>query len=400
LIYRRRVSFGLDLLAEASELSGDAPCRTATVTLECAPDALSPAHSSLREKVLEHAFLVDLCRTLWKQGRRDFEVLRAEVDRGGYDVVVECAGTVRHIQLKSSHREAKTSEVAIQTALALKPSGCVLWLLYDPLTLDLGPFLWFGGEPGERLRDLGTKVARHSKGNKDGYKAERQALRVVDRRNFRTLGTMEEVATKLFGDLNSIAREPGSGPYPWAESGAFKSEVLGALPSRPRAHVGALAPRATGAIAPTPRHEVTQLELLRAHLRAQAAPQGPGWLTRVREGDFQAIPSTLEWSNAALFAHLIDGYRLCEEAGLGDPSAYEALKFQEAQRLGKWVGSALELWVSLFLESRADRFQGGYPRGDERQLDALCRDLRASLVAEAGGREQGRAASHPRGAAS
>ena len=95
------------------------------------------------------------------------------------------------------------------------------------------------------------------------------------------------------------------------------------------------------------------------------------------------LPPTLAWKNAAQFAHLIDGYALCEEAGLGDPFEYEGIKRDESQRVGRWTGSALELWLCLFLEYRQDRFQGGWPRGDEPQLDALCRDLRAHLFQEA-----------------
>ena len=128
-------------------------------------------------------------------------------------------------------------------------------------------------------------------------------------------------------------------------------------------------------------------ELLLRHLRQQASesplsPNAAPWLRHVQAGDFAAIPPTLAWDNAAEFGHLIDGYALCEEAGLGDPSEYECTKRHESKRLGRWTGSALELWVCLFLEYRQDRFQGGWPRGDEAQLDALCRDLRARLVAE------------------
>ena len=47
------------------------------------------AHSSAREKVLEHLFVGELLRCLWRRGIRNMEVLRAEVDMGGYDLVVE-----------------------------------------------------------------------------------------------------------------------------------------------------------------------------------------------------------------------------------------------------------------------------------------------------------------------
>jgi hypothetical protein len=65
----------------------------------------SSAHSfdsSLREQALVHIFLGQLLAFMWRNGGRDIEVLKSEVDRGGYDVVLESNGIIRHIQLKSS----------------------------------------------------------------------------------------------------------------------------------------------------------------------------------------------------------------------------------------------------------------------------------------------------------
>jgi hypothetical protein len=75
--------------------------------------------SSLREKIIEHAFVADLLRELWLRGRRDIEMLRAEVDRAGYDIVLHCNGVLRHVQLKSSHRAAATSKVDAKLALGV-----------------------------------------------------------------------------------------------------------------------------------------------------------------------------------------------------------------------------------------------------------------------------------------
>jgi len=155
--------------------------------------------SSLREKVIEHVFVGDLLRLLWTKGALDVEVLRAEVDRGGYDLVLECNRVLRHVQFKSSHRGAKTSEVSVNLKLADKPSGCVIWVLFDQDTLQLGPFLWFGGAPGKTMPPVGDKVARHTKADAFGRKAERPNLRVVARRRFIPLATMEDVVTALFG---------------------------------------------------------------------------------------------------------------------------------------------------------------------------------------------------------
>jgi hypothetical protein len=156
--------------------------------------------SGIREKLIEHLFVGDLLRCLWRQGIRDIEVLRAEVDRAGYDLVLEAGGILRHIQVKTSYRGAKTARVGINTGLATKPGGCVIWIWFDPDTMDLGPFLWFGGEPGKPLPPLGDRVGKHSKGDSTGNKAARPKIRLIVKGQFSTLSSMAEVAQALFGN--------------------------------------------------------------------------------------------------------------------------------------------------------------------------------------------------------
>ncbi len=158
--------------------------------------------SGLREKVIEHLFVGDLLRCLWRKGVRDIEVLRAEVDRAGYDLVLEVGGVMRHVQFKASYRGAKTANVGIHTDLARKPGGCVIWIWFDPDTMDLGPLLWFGGEPGQPLPPLGERLGRHTKGDRTGKKAERPKIRVIGKGQFAALATMDDVAEVLFGCLN------------------------------------------------------------------------------------------------------------------------------------------------------------------------------------------------------
>lgn len=164
-----------------------------------AATAVAPEHSSALEKLLEHLFVGDLLRCLWAIGIRDMEVLRGEVDRGGYDVVLEANGVLRYLQLKASHATGKAKEVKINTNLARKPGGCVIWMRYDPATLALGPFLWFGGKPHEALPSLGDRVGRHSKANSLGVKAERPNIRRLARNQFRELSNMDAVVHALFG---------------------------------------------------------------------------------------------------------------------------------------------------------------------------------------------------------
>src|SRR4030088_3357867 len=96
--------------------------------------------SSLREQALGHVFLGQLLTFMWQSGARDIEVLKSEVDRGGYDVVLESNGIIRHVQLKSSFRGSKVREVDISTKLLHKPGGCILWLEFDSDNLTIERF--------------------------------------------------------------------------------------------------------------------------------------------------------------------------------------------------------------------------------------------------------------------
>jgi hypothetical protein len=165
-------------------------------------DALDRSHflqSSLREKLLEHVFIGELLRCLWRQGRRDIEVLRAEIDASGYDLVLECNRVLRYVQFKSSHRGAATRDVNVHLNLARKPGGCVIWILFDADKLELGPFLWLGARGGQALPPLGERIARHAKGDSTGIKAPRPNLRVVGKNTFKPLQNIEALVEELFG---------------------------------------------------------------------------------------------------------------------------------------------------------------------------------------------------------
>jgi hypothetical protein len=157
-------------------------------------------YSSLREQILEHIFISEVLKAMWRMGYRDMEVLRSEVDNAGYDLVLAHRGIIRHVQLKASYVDARTAHQTVHMALAEKPGGCVIWLRFDPETLALGPFLWFGGRPGEPLPDIGSMpVARHAKGDAKGVKKERPNLRRVSRASFSQFDTMKQLIVELFG---------------------------------------------------------------------------------------------------------------------------------------------------------------------------------------------------------
>ena len=153
--------------------------------------------SQFCEKLIEHLFVGELLKRSWEGGDCSIEISKPEVDRAGYDLIAECNGHIRHIQLKASYRGAKTAKQKVR--LAEKPSGCVVWVYYDPGSFELGPFLYFGGRPGEKLPSLETsKTARHTKGNAQGTKAERPNHRDINKGKFTRIESIQGLWCQLF----------------------------------------------------------------------------------------------------------------------------------------------------------------------------------------------------------
>jgi hypothetical protein len=156
-------------------------------------------NSSYREKLVEHLFVGELLKLSWLNDKCSLEVASPEVDNAGYDLIAEAHGVLRHIQLKASFIGARASGQKVHTKLADKPCGCVIWIYFDDATMELGPFLYFGGRAGERLPDISDcKVAKHTKGNKDGVKAERPNIRVLPKGRFVTYDSIETLYAHLF----------------------------------------------------------------------------------------------------------------------------------------------------------------------------------------------------------
>lgn len=155
--------------------------------------------SSYREKVVEHLFVGELLRYLWAIRDEAVDILKPEVDNGGYDIVVTHRATVRHIQLKASLLNGSAVSQNINASLGDHPSGCIVWILIDE-NLNFQGFLWFGSKPGEPLPDLSErKQAKHTRGNAQGVKPVRTNTKVVPRSAFERVGSIAELAERLFG---------------------------------------------------------------------------------------------------------------------------------------------------------------------------------------------------------
>jgi hypothetical protein len=158
-------------------------------------------YSRYREMLIEHLFAGEVMRHLWLSGVVRIEVLKPQVDDGGYDLVLEAGGVVRHVQLKATHIGSTTQSVKVHLGLEKKPSGCVVWVQFDENTMKLGPFLYFGNEPGSAIPSLTAfKTAKHTKGNAQGVKAERPNLKVIPKSRFQKLDSVEELVKHLFGN--------------------------------------------------------------------------------------------------------------------------------------------------------------------------------------------------------
>jgi hypothetical protein len=150
--------------------------------------------------MLEHLLVGELLRHLWRTGVHA-ELLKPNVDDGGYDVVIEANKCMRHIQLKASYSGSKTARQNVRLELGDKPSGCVIWMVFDPKTLDFESFRWLGGPPRHRLPCIAKHpVAKHAKGDATGTKKHRPHVRVVPRGAFDVVKTIPELVSRLFGD--------------------------------------------------------------------------------------------------------------------------------------------------------------------------------------------------------
>lgn len=166
--------------------------------------------SGFFEQLIEHAFVSEILQEVYYGYGQVVEVLRSELDASGYDLVLECNGTMRHVQLKTSRPDGRTAVQKVHLKLAEKPGGCVVWIMRheDPETRRMRlSYRYFGGEPSERLPSLDQfKLAKHSKGDAFGEKKERPAIRVIPKSSFRVIETTSELVGVLFGLRNTSDR--------------------------------------------------------------------------------------------------------------------------------------------------------------------------------------------------
>lgn len=149
--------------------------------------------SATVEKLMEHIFLSEVLQECWFKRRQVVEVLRAEVDAAGYDLVLQAGESVRHVQLKASRRDAKTSRQTINRKLSTREGGCVVWITYD-VDDDRGRvelrYRWWDS----RTKQLPITVGRNPHTGK-----ERPNTAVLKRSDFDPVDDTTTLVERLFG---------------------------------------------------------------------------------------------------------------------------------------------------------------------------------------------------------
>ena len=158
-------------------------------------------------------------RWLWPSASRASDHIRASSVRAPRPLRLTTARRarvsargLRYVQLNSSHLMANTRKQTVNIGLSNKPRGCVVWIKFDQDTLELGPFLWFGGSPTENLPPFGDRPARHTRRNRTGTRSLRENLREVSEGKFAKLPTMSDLVTKLFGSVTSASQSAKEEP--------------------------------------------------------------------------------------------------------------------------------------------------------------------------------------------
>ena len=158
------------------------------------------AYSQLRESITTHAFLAEIGTEIWRRSHFDAEILRAEFDAGGHDLVISANGVTRHIQLKTIILSGKRASWGTSRRLADQPSGCVVVLHIDEDNLQIRQYGLFAGPPGHPLPNItGFRATRHTKADATGHKAVRQGRWEVPKSKFQIFDDVRGLYDALFG---------------------------------------------------------------------------------------------------------------------------------------------------------------------------------------------------------
>lgn len=154
------------------------------------------------EKLVEHRFISDMMTyCLYKKGIT-LEIIHAEIDTNGYDLILSYKNINRYIQLKTSEEDSTTSSQKINLLIIEKENPCIIWIIrrYDNNINDFRfKYLYWGANRNEPLPDIGKyKIAKHTKANSLGIKKQCKNTKIIPKGDFIEINSIEELFDKLF----------------------------------------------------------------------------------------------------------------------------------------------------------------------------------------------------------
>ena len=165
-------------------------------------------HSTFREKLIEHLLVGELLKQSWAKGDCSIEISRPEVDRAGYDLIAECKGHVRHIQLKGAYLGSKAAYQKVQ----LNPGGKALGLrcvgfFRSGLPSNSGRFCFSAGNPERNCQfSIPSRPRSTPRGMRKGSRLKGPTTASSTRANSR-----ESIRSRVSGITSSAIPDPAGG---------------------------------------------------------------------------------------------------------------------------------------------------------------------------------------------
>lgn len=154
-------------------------------------------NSHYAENLFEHVFIAEVLQECAFVRKQRVEVLRAEVDESGYDLVLSLGKVTRHIQLKASAKGGSTKSVTVNDALQEHIGGCVVWMLWTEGEDHRCEFAYrFFGHTFNvsEAKPLPAKTAKHQR-----TKEPKPKMRVITPGQFESVSTTRGLVELLFG---------------------------------------------------------------------------------------------------------------------------------------------------------------------------------------------------------
>jgi hypothetical protein len=183
------------------------------------------------EKLVEHRFISDIMTYCWHKKGVTLEIIHAEIDINGYDLIISYKNTNRYIQLKTTDIKSKTYNQNFNSLILNKENPCIIWILrsYDNNKNDYDfSYLFWGSDVKKSLPDIEKyKTAKQNKPNLSGKKEYRKNIKIIPKKDFIKFNTIEKLFNKLFlvkADLRDVDISVGYNMYT-VPSSINKSEL-------------------------------------------------------------------------------------------------------------------------------------------------------------------------------